>query len=76
MKKSTIFWLLFQPHASVLCTLDILSKYERFYIFFFQFLANRLSVGKIISIPADIRYFGDILVDKFDILFLDFNITL
>ena len=62
-------------------TLDILSKYKKFPIFhrnigdfidfLAHFLANRLLVGKIVSIPADIRYFGDIL----DFLFLGWRIV-
>ena len=35
-----------------------------------EFLAHRLSVGKIVLVPIDIRYFGDILADKSDMLFL------
>ena len=34
------------------------------------FLANRLSVGKIVLVPADIQYFGDISADISDFLFL------
>ena len=46
-------------------TLDISLKYRRFYLF----LANRISVGKIVSIPINIRYFGDISTDISNFLF-------
>ena len=41
---------------------DISSKYRRFY----RFLANQFLVGKIVSVPTDIRYFNDILIDISD----------
>ena len=50
---------------------NISPKYQRFYRFLADFFANRLSVGKIVSIPVDIRYFGDISVDISDFLFLE-----
>ena len=50
-------------------TLDISLKYRRFY----RFLINRLSVGKIVSVLADIQYLGDISTDISDFLFFEYD---
>ena len=56
--------------------LDISLKYRNFMIFrrniddFTDFLANGLSVGKIVLVSTNIRYFDNISTDKSDILFL------
>ena len=45
-------------------------KYQQFYRFLADFLANRFLVDKIISVPANIRYFDDISTDISDFLIL------
>ena len=54
-------------------SLEISPKYREFPMFrrfFLDFLANRLSVGNIVLGPTDNQYFGDILAEKTEILFL------
>ena len=58
--------LKFSAHTRVRYIFDILAKYRRFFLFLVDFLANRLSVDKILSVSVDIRYFDDISADKTD----------
>ena len=46
-------------------------KYRRYFRYFPDFLANQLSVAKIISMSVDIRYIGNISANKTNFLFLD-----
>ena len=77
LRYFTDIFLEFPAHARVMYTLDISLKYQYFLIFrrnigdFLDILSNQLSVSNIMSIPADIRYFGDISADISDFLFID-----
>ena len=55
---------------------DISSIFRQFFIYFFDFLANQLSVGNIVSGPIDNRYFDDITIEKTEILFLAHNLPI
>ena len=75
---SSIFYRYFSRNSSR-CACEIYSRYfaeisKFFYISlkyrrFYRFL-DRLSVGKIVLVSVDIRYFGDISADISDFLFL------